>query len=109
GGVALDTLLLAAWSGWAGIPAHVWISFAAFWLLPVRIILNRLEGTKNPEGWPAPLLLAGGALLLGWAIVRGGGLGHILAESTRLQTGNVPFWQMFPAAPTPNSGHLALM
>ena len=37
-----------------------------------------LEGIKKLESWSAPLLLAGGALLLGWAISRGGGSGHIL-------------------------------
>jgi NCS1 family nucleobase:cation symporter-1 len=109
GGLALDTLLLAAWSGWAGIPAHVWISFAAFWLVQVGIILNGLEGIKKLEGWSAPLLLAGGALLLGWAVVRGGGLGHILSESTRLQTRNLPFWQLFPAALTANVGYWATL
>ena len=44
------------------------------------IIVRGLEGIKKLESWSAPLLLAGGALLLGWAIRRGGGLGHILAR-----------------------------
>jgi NCS1 family nucleobase:cation symporter-1 len=64
----------------------IWISFAIFWLIQVWIIINGLEGIKKLEGWSAPLLLGGGALLLGWAIRRGGGLGHILSESVRLQT-----------------------
>src|SRR5687767_12945396 len=109
GGLALDTLMLAAWPGWAGVPGHVWVSFAAFWLVQVAIILNGLEGIKKLEGWSAPLLLAGGALLLGWAIVRGGGLGRILAESTRLQTASTPFWQLFPAALTANVGYWATL
>ena len=109
GGLALDTLLLAAWPGWAGVPAHVWIAFAIFWLVQVAIIIRGLEGIKKLEGWSAPLLLAGGALLLGWAIVRGGGLGHILSESTRLQTAHVPFWQLFPAALTANVGYWATL
>jgi NCS1 family nucleobase:cation symporter-1 len=75
----------------------------------VWIILNGLEGIKKLEGWSAPLLLAGGALLLGWAIVRGGGLGHVLSESTRLQSGNTPFWQLFPAALTANVGYWATL
>jgi len=91
GGLALDTLLRAAWPGWTGVPGNVWIAFALFWLAQVAIIVRGLEGIKKLEGWSAPLLLAGGALLLGWAIVRGGGLGHILSESTRLQTTHVPF------------------
>jgi len=109
GGLALDTLLLAAWPGWAAVPGHVWIAFAIFWLVQVAIIIRGLEGIKKLEGWSAPLLLAGGALLLGWAIVRGGGLGHILSESTRLQTAHVPFWQLFPAALTANVGYWATL
>ena len=109
GGVALDTLLRAAWPGWAAVPGGVWIAFAIFWLVQVAIIVRGLEGIKKLEGWSAPLLLAGGALLLGWAVVRGGGLGHILSESTRLQTTHVPFWQLFPAALTANVGYWATL
>ena len=91
------------------MPGNVWIAFGIFWLVQVAIIVRGLEGIKKLEGWSAPLLLAGGALLLGWAIVRGGGLGHILSESTRLQTNHVPFWQMFPAALTANVGYWATL
>jgi NCS1 family nucleobase:cation symporter-1 len=109
GGLALDTLLIAAWPGWAGVAGHVGIAFAVFWLVQVAIIINGLEGIKKLEGWSAPLLLAGGALLLGWAIVRGGGLGRILSEATRLQTSHAPFWQLFPAALTANVGYWATL
>ena len=109
GAVALNTLIAAIWSGWNGMAAGIWISFAAFWLVQVWIILNGLEGIKKLEGWSAPLLLAGGALLLGWAVSRGGGLGHILAQSSRLQERSVPFWQLFPAAVTANVGYWATL
>jgi nucleobase:cation symporter-1, NCS1 family len=88
GALALNTLIAAVWPGWRAIAAGIWISFAVFWLVQVWIIMNGLEGIKKLEGWSAPLLLAGGALLLGWAIIRGGGLGHILAQSSRLQQRN---------------------
>ena len=109
GGLALDTLLLAAWPGWAGVPAHVGIAFAIFWLVQVAVIIRGLEGIKKLEGWSAPLLLLGGVALLGWAIQRGGGLGHILAESAKLQGGHTPFWQLFPAALTANVGYWATL
>ena len=109
GALALNTLLTAAWPAWAGIAAGIWIAFAIFWLIQVGIIINGLEGIKKLEGWSAPLLLGGGALLLGWAIVRGGGLGHILSESVRLQTAHVPFWRLFPAALTANVGYWATL
>jgi NCS1 family nucleobase:cation symporter-1 len=109
GGLALDTLLTAAWAGWAGVPGHVGVAFAIFWLVEVAIIMRGLEGIKKLAGWGAPLLLAGGALLLGWAIVEGGGLGRILGESARLQTAHAPFWQLFPAALTANVGYWATL
>jgi NCS1 family nucleobase:cation symporter-1 len=102
GALALNTLLVAAWPAWAGIAAGIWISFAIFWAIQVWIIVNGLEGIKKLEGSSAPLLLGGGALLLGWAIVRGGGLGHILSESVRLQQTHALL--RLPAALTANVG-----
>jgi NCS1 family nucleobase:cation symporter-1 len=109
GGLALNTLLAAAWPAWAQIPAGIWIAFAIFWLVQAAIIVRGLEGIKKLEGWSAPLLLAGGALLLVWAARRGGGLGYILDESARLQSAHVPFWQLFPAALTANVGYWATL
>jgi NCS1 family nucleobase:cation symporter-1 len=110
GGLALNTLLAAAWPGWSSLGGTtVWISFATFWLVQVAIILRGLEGIKKLESWSAPLLLAGGALLLMWAAQRGGGLWRVLAESSRLQTAHVPFWQLFPAALTANVGYWATL
>jgi NCS1 family nucleobase:cation symporter-1 len=109
GGLALNTLLVAAWPGWSTMAGGVWISFAIFWLVQVWIIVQGLEGIKKLEGWSAPLLLAGGAMLLWWAISQVGGLGRVLEESTRLQTGHTPFWQLFPAALTANVGYWATL
>jgi nucleobase:cation symporter-1, NCS1 family len=109
GGLALHTLFAAAWPSWAAMPGNIWIAFGIFWIVQVAIIIRGLEGIKILEAWSAPLLLGGGVMLLGWAIVRGGGLGRILAESTRLQTGQTPFWQLFPAALTANVGYWATL
>jgi NCS1 family nucleobase:cation symporter-1 len=109
GGLALNTLLAAAWPAWSGLPGNVWVSFGIFWLVQVAIIVRGLEGIKKLESWSAPLLLGGGVLLLGWAARRAGGLGHILSESVRLQTTHVPFWQLFPAALTANVGYWATL
>src|SRR6185436_12883929 len=80
-----------------------------FWGIQVAIILKGTEGIKALESWSAPLLLAGGALLLLWAVRRGGGLGHILAESERLQQSHGSFWALFPAALTANVGYWATL
>ena len=109
GGLALNVLLMAAWPAWATVPGNVWIAFAAFWLVQVWVIIHGLDGIKRLEGWSAPLLLVGGALLLAWAVQRGGGLGHVLGESRRLQSGSTPFWQLFPAAVTANVGYWATL
>jgi NCS1 family nucleobase:cation symporter-1 len=50
GGLALNTLLTAAWPAWAGLPGTVWIAFAVFWAVEVAIIMNGLEGIKKLEG-----------------------------------------------------------
>jgi NCS1 family nucleobase:cation symporter-1 len=109
GGLALNTLLIAAWPAWAGLPGNVWIAFAIFWGAQVALIINGVDAIKKLEGWSAPLLIGGGVLLLGWAIRRGGGLGHILSESVRLQTVHVPFWRLFPAGLTANIGYWATL
>jgi nucleobase:cation symporter-1, NCS1 family len=109
GGLALHQLLTAAWPGWSAVPANLWISFLAFWLVQVAIILRGVEGIKLLESWSAPLLLAGGAALLWWAIDAGGGLGRILDESQRIRQAQTPFWTLFPAALTANVGYWATL
>jgi NCS1 family nucleobase:cation symporter-1 len=109
GGLALNALLSAAVPAWAAMTANIWISFLIFWIVQVAIILRGLEGIKILESWSAPLLLGGGALLLWWAIANGGGLGRVLAESSRLQTSQTPFWTLFPAALTANIGYWATL
>jgi nucleobase:cation symporter-1, NCS1 family len=109
GGLALNTLLVAAWPAWSTVTAGIWIAFAIFWLIQVWIIVNGIEGIKKLEGWSAPLLLAGGALLLVWAVRQGGGLTHILSQSARMRSGQTPFWQLFPSALTANVGYWATL
>ena len=109
GGLALNALLSAAVPAWAGLPGNAGIAFTIFWLIQVAVIIRGLEGIKVLESWSAPLLLGGGALLLWWAISRGGGLGRILSESARLQEMQTPFWRMFPAALTANVGYWATL
>jgi NCS1 family nucleobase:cation symporter-1 len=87
GALALDTLFGAAWSGWSQLALGKPIAFAIFWLIQVAIILKGTEGIKVLESWSAPLLLAGGLLLLVWGIRNGGGLGHVLSESQKAQDG----------------------
>lgn len=109
GALALHLLLAAAWPGWSQIANGPGIAFAAFWLLQVAIILKGTEGIRQLESWAAPLLLAGGVILLVWAVRTGGGLGTVLAASSQLRTGTTPFWVLFPAALTANIGYWATL
>jgi NCS1 family nucleobase:cation symporter-1 len=110
GGLALDALMTALWPGWGALAYGKAIAFLAFWLLQVVIILRGTEGIKVLEAWSAPLLLAGGAALLWWAVRNAGGLGTILSQSSKLQgTAATPFWTLFPAALTANVGYWATL
>lgn len=109
GGMALNTLLVAAVPRWAAMPGGIWIAFAVFWLVQVAIIVRGLEGIRLLQSWSAPLLLAGGIVLTWWAVRSGGGFGRVLAESSRLQGAEAPFWQLFPAAVTANVGYWATL
>ena len=111
GALALNTLLTAAWPAWKAMPYGVAIAFGLFWLLQVVIIAGGIERIKMLGSYAAPVLLSGGFVLLAWGIRHGGGLGHILAESVRLQ-GNksgVSFWTLFPPALTANVGYWATL
>ena len=110
GALALNTLLTAAWSGWADVHGGVAISFAIFWLVQVGIIWGGIERIKHLGSAAAPVLLTGGLVLLFWGIRHGGGLGNILAQSERLQgVKGVNFWKLFPAALTANVGYWATL
>jgi len=109
GALALDALMRAAWPAWGQVTGSSAIAFGIFWLVQVAIILKGTEGIKILESWSAPLLLAGGAILLWWAISKGGGLSNILTESQRLQRGTGNFWALFPAALTANVGYWATL
>jgi NCS1 family nucleobase:cation symporter-1 len=105
GGLALSALMGAVWGGWSGVPGAQGIAFMVFWAIQVAIIMKGIEGIKIFESLAAPLLLAGGVVLLGWALVSGGGLGNIFSASARLQEGNAAFWTLFWPGLAANVGY----
>ncbi|HEX6617055.1 MAG TPA: NCS1 family nucleobase:cation symporter-1 [Gemmatimonadales bacterium] len=109
GGLALDALFRAAWPGWTGVPGATALAFLLFWLIQVAVILKGTEGIRRLESWSAPLLLAGGGLLLVWAVRTGGGLGQVLSESERLRGARASFWPLFPSALTASVGYWATL
>ena len=110
--LALNTLFTAAWPGWASVHGGIAIAFALFWLLQVAIIAGGIESIKLLGSYAAPVLISGSSVLLIWGIRHGGGLGHILAESSRLQGADakgVSFWVIFPPALTAAVGYWATL
>jgi NCS1 family nucleobase:cation symporter-1 len=114
GGEALDSLMTSLWDGWAGVTGHKFIMFGLFWLIQVVIIVRGIEGIKYLESWSAPLLLAGGAILLGWAVTEAGGIGRVLDSVDMLRQNDASkprptFWQLFPPALTASVGYWATL
>lgn len=118
GGAALDALFGAVWSAWPdlfggaqvmNVALTTWTAFFLFWLIQVFIILKGIEGIKYLETWAAPLLLAGGVILLIWASWRAGGLGRVLSASSALQVQTSNFWSIFPGALTASVGYWATL
>ncbi len=118
GGAAIDALLGKMSNNWGnlfdgasvfGVAVHTWIAATIFWVIQVFIILKGVEGIKYLESWSAPLLLAGGAVLLWWASSRAGGLGRVLRESSALIRQRNNFWVIFPGALTASVGYWATL
>ncbi|MDQ3304165.1 MAG: NCS1 family nucleobase:cation symporter-1, partial [Actinomycetota bacterium] len=105
GGLALDALLTVFWGGWAGVPGHEFITFFAFWVLQVAIILSGMEGIKYFESYSAPLLIVGSIALLVWALSAGGGISNVFTSSVELQQGSTPFWTLFWPSLAANVGY----
>lgn len=82
----------------AGITAWQAGCFLAFWLMNVYFIWNGMDSIKWMESWAAPLLIAAGLALLGWAMWRvreaTGGVGALFAQGSTFKS-NGEFWRVF--------------
>ncbi|MEK6631492.1 MAG: cytosine permease, partial [Acidobacteriota bacterium] len=67
-------------------PFAMAMGFALFWLWNMYIVVRGSDSIKFLEAWAAPFLIVAGLALLGWAMVRAGGLGPILDRPSRFQT-----------------------
>ncbi|MGH9580766.1 MAG: cytosine permease, partial [Terriglobales bacterium] len=83
GGEAINTLVATLWPAWKEFPPGVAVCFFAFWLINLAVILKGIEYIRFLQGVSAPLLLAVGLLLLGWAWTSAGGFGPMLAAPSR--------------------------
>ncbi len=105
GGLALDALMTAAWSGWANVTGHAFITFFVFWAIQLVIIMRGVEGVKVFESFAAPLLLVGSLALLVWGFSAGGGIANVFNTSAKLQEGDAPFWALFWPSLAANVGY----
>lgn len=108
GGAAIDTLLGIALPFWSAVPAHAWISFFLFWGLNIYFIVRGTESIKFFEDWAAPVLIALGLALLGWAVWRVGSLGPIFGQADRFET-RAEFFRFFVPSLTGMIGYWATL
>ncbi|HJS43893.1 MAG TPA: NCS1 family nucleobase:cation symporter-1 [Gemmatimonadales bacterium] len=88
GGWAIYKLIEVLWPGIATLPQMLpafvglntgeFLCFMVFWAMNVWVVLRGMDSIKHLETWGSPFLLAVGAALFIWALVRAGGLGPML-------------------------------
>ncbi len=83
GGEAINSLIATLWPAWKSNPNGVWICFLAFWVINLAVILKGIEYIRFLQGISAPVLLAVGLLLLGWAYKNAGGFGPMLSAPSK--------------------------
>src|SRR5215475_6490798 len=83
GGEAISSLLAVMIPGWTHFAYGTAVCFIAFWLINMAVILRGIESIRVLQGISAPILLAVGLLLLGWAYHAAGGFGPMLRAPSR--------------------------
>ena len=86
GGEAINAMVIALVPSWKNFAMGVWICFAGFWLLHVVVIVMGIRTIQFLQGITAPFLLMIGVVLLGWAMVKAGGFGPMLAAPSKFKT-----------------------
>ncbi|HEX7961372.1 MAG TPA: NCS1 family nucleobase:cation symporter-1 [Terriglobales bacterium] len=86
GGEAINTLLGTVWPAWRNNPNGTAICFAIFWAINLAVILKGIEYIRFLQGLSAPILLAVGLLLLGWAYIAAGGFGPMLSTPSQFRS-----------------------
>jgi NCS1 family nucleobase:cation symporter-1 len=86
GGEAINTLVGTVWPGWRGNSHGTAICFVVFWLLNLAVILKGIEYIRLLQGLSAPILLAVGLALLGWAWLGAGGFGPMLSSPSHFRS-----------------------
>ena len=97
----LFNLTPATPTNWAGITSGQFLCFLFFWGINMAVIYRGIETIRWLMNIKAPLLLALGLLLLGWAYHAAGGWGEMLSQKSQFDPGQPQaekFWgYFFPA------------
>jgi nucleobase:cation symporter-1, NCS1 family len=83
GGEAISTLLATLAPGWKSLAYGPAICFLLFWLINLIVVIKGIEYIRILQGISAPILLAVGVLLLGWAYHAAGGFGPMLSVPSK--------------------------
>jgi nucleobase:cation symporter-1, NCS1 family len=86
GGEAINTLLGTVWPAWQKNPHGTAICFTLFWAINLAVILKGIEYIRFLQGISAPILLAVGLSLLGWAYFSAGGFGPMLSAPSQFRS-----------------------
>src|SRR5579864_694922 len=105
GGEAINALVIALAPRWRDFAFGPALCFAAFWLLNLAVIVRGINTIRFLQGISAPFLLIISVALLGWAYLKAGGFGPMLAAPSKFAsfgdfftffvpslTGVVAFW-----------------
>ncbi len=86
GGLALYAIFNAVTGAEAaaGLSIGKFIGFAVFWVINLYFVWKGTESIKWLEQFSAPILLAGGLLLIYWGTVQTGSFGQVLDQSNKL-------------------------
>ncbi|XP_022744884.1 purine-uracil permease NCS1 [Durio zibethinus] len=85
---------------WLGTSPLEFACFIAFWVAQLVIVWKGMKGIRDLEKYSAPILIILTSMLLIWAYVKAGGLGHMLSLSSRLSSSE--FWSLFFPSLTAN-------
>lgn len=86
GGEAINTLIATLIPAWKQFSYGTAVCFLVFWLINLAVILKGIEYIRFLQGISAPVLLAVGILLLGWAYHAAGGFGLMLSAPSRFRS-----------------------
>ncbi len=95
-----------------GINAGQLACFVLFWAVQLVIIWKGVESIRAFEVWSAPFLIVMGLVLLGWAYVKAGGFGDMLAAPSQFGPSGAKegrFWEVFAPSLTAMVGFWATL